>query len=253
MAHGWTLDHRSWLPVAQRLLREAPEARVVLWDQRGHGDSTFAQGRRRVGSQTVRSLGDDLAAVIATVPDSSPLVLAGHSMGGMTVMAFAGLHPEVVRSRVRGAVLVATAYGDLRGRKIPGEGAVMKAASRLPLRLGPLVRPHTQSRTSFGPKARLEDITAVAAQIGSTRLATTGVFYAALMAHDERESLPVLDEVGTTIVAGSKDRLTPLRLNKALADALPHSDLRVIEGRGHMLTYEASDAVADAIRERLNQ
>ena len=265
-AHGWTLSHESWLPVARRLVSDglgqsasdatpvAPSSdggvRLLLWDQRGHGSSTFASGKRTVQAQTVRALGDDLGAVLKLVPEQSPVVLAGHSMGGMTVMAFAGLHPDVVEERVAGVVLVSTASGELRGPGLPGEVALMRALSRVPLRLGPAVRPRSQSRTAFGSGARLEDMAETARQIGSTRLATTGAFYAALMAHDEMASLPALDAVGTTILCGTKDRLTPLRLSKRLAEAMPNAELRVMEGKGHMLTYEATDAVVEAIRER---
>ena len=250
-AHGWTLSHRSWLPVARRLASRDNPPRMVLWDQRGHGESTMAAGKNTAKNQTVRALGEDLLTITQLPPATSELVLAGHSMGGMTVMAFAGLHPDVVSERVRGVVLVSTASGELRGMGIPGEVALMRALSRIPLKLGRAVRPRSQSRTSFGPGARLEDIADTARQIGGTRLATTGAFYAALMAHDELASLPVLNEVGTTVLCGTKDRLTPLKLNKKLADAMPNAHLRVIEGKGHMLTYEATDDVVAAIVEHL--
>ena len=83
MAHGWTLTHAAWRPVLEELLTHRA-VRVVTYDQRGHGDSTMG----RPPKATVRLLGDDLAEVIAaTVPGDSPLVLVGHSMGGMTIMA----------------------------------------------------------------------------------------------------------------------------------------------------------------------
>lgn len=250
-AHGWTLSHRSWLPVVRALAAQPDAPRMVLWDQRGHGESTFAAGKRTAKGQTVRALGEDLAQVLTLVPEESRIVLAGHSMGGMTVMAFAGLHKETVAERVSGVVLVSTASGELRGVGVPGEVAMMRALSKMPIRLGRAVRPRTQAHTSFGPGARFEDIADTARQIGGTRLATTGAFYSALMAHDELASLPVLNEVGTAVLCGTKDRLTPLKLNKKLAEAMPNADLHIIQGKGHMLTYEATADVVAAIRTRL--
>ena len=94
LPHCWTGSRIIGVPVARRLL--AAGHRVVLYDQRGHGSSTL--GRDTV---TVDRLGADLAAVVRHL-DLCDLVLAGHSMGGMTVMAFACQHPELVRQRVRG-------------------------------------------------------------------------------------------------------------------------------------------------------
>src|ERR1700679_1084877 len=57
---------------------------------------------------SLAALADDFAAVLVArgVHDA---VLAGHSMGGMTIMALAAYRPEVLAARARAAVLVATA------------------------------------------------------------------------------------------------------------------------------------------------
>src|SRR5205085_1418749 len=105
LVHGWTLDSRAWGPVAAAL---APSARVVRYDHRGHGRSAAVDP----ATMTIDQLADDLAVVIAAVAPDGPLVLAGHSMGGMTLMALADRHPGVL-ARVRGVALVATASGGI--------------------------------------------------------------------------------------------------------------------------------------------
>ena len=116
LPHCWTGLAGRRVPVARRLL--AAGHRVVLYDQRGHGASTV--GRQPV---SIARLGDDLAAVLEQL-DLRDVVLAGHSMGGMTVMAFACGHPEVVRERVRGLALVATAaHGLATPAAASGSGA----------------------------------------------------------------------------------------------------------------------------------
>jgi pimeloyl-ACP methyl ester carboxylesterase len=77
LAHGWTLTHASWLPVVEQP-RASTGARVVVYDQRGHGASTAAPGL-----PSVRTLGDDLAAVLAVSAPAGPMRLRGHSMGLM--------------------------------------------------------------------------------------------------------------------------------------------------------------------------
>ncbi|MEO7058795.1 MAG: hypothetical protein ABI083_03690 [Lapillicoccus sp.] len=51
LAHGWTLDHRSWEPVVARL-RAAYGIRVVTGVQRGHGGSTLAGGGAGISRST---------------------------------------------------------------------------------------------------------------------------------------------------------------------------------------------------------
>ncbi|MBN2622405.1 MAG: alpha/beta fold hydrolase, partial [Acidimicrobiales bacterium] len=89
LPHCWTGSRAVGVPVARRLL--AAGHQVVLYDQRGHGESS-------TGSDpiSVERLGDDLAAVVDHL-DVTGAVLAGHSMGGMTVMSFACRHTEVAR------------------------------------------------------------------------------------------------------------------------------------------------------------
>ncbi|MFC7660023.1 alpha/beta fold hydrolase [Pseudonocardia benzenivorans] len=95
MAHGWTLDSRTWEPVARRL---DAHARVLRYDHRGHGRSAPVDP----STMTIDQLADDMAAVVADRAPTGPLVLAGHSMGGMTIMALAERHPSLVADRVAG-------------------------------------------------------------------------------------------------------------------------------------------------------
>lgn len=101
LPHCWTGTRAVGVPVARRLL--AAGHQVVLYDQRGHGESSTG-----TDPISVERLGDDLATVVDHL-DLTGAVLAGHSMGGMTVMSFACRHTEAAREWVRGLALVATA------------------------------------------------------------------------------------------------------------------------------------------------
>src|SRR5258708_34903812 len=103
--HGYTLNSDVWYYQAAGLGRLA---RLVFWDQRSHGRS----GRSDPNLVTIDQLGADLHEVmLATAPGDTPVVLVGHSMGGMTIMALADQHPELFGSKVIGAVLISTAAG----------------------------------------------------------------------------------------------------------------------------------------------
>jgi pimeloyl-ACP methyl ester carboxylesterase len=242
LAHGWTLSHLSWLPVIERL-RSQLEVRVVVYDQRGHGSSTPGPT-----NPSVRVLGDDLASVLAAAAPKGPLVLGGHSMGGMSVMAYAGRHRKAFRSRVRGTVLVSTAAGDLSLRRSAPEAFVMQALARMPrLPAGRAVSLFGQQHLLFGEGARAEDVQATREQVAATHLPTIGQFYAALGDHDEQKATAQFRGIPTDIIVGAKDRLTPLHHSERLHELIKDSELTVLPRLGHMLTYEAPEAVTKAL------
>ena len=54
-------------------------------------------------------LGRDLETVLAVMVPRGPVVLVGHSMGGMTVLSHARQFPQHYRTRVVGAALISSA------------------------------------------------------------------------------------------------------------------------------------------------
>ncbi len=85
LSHGWTCSTLFWAPVVRAL---SSDFRVIAYDQRGHGRSASPATRKGYGTVV---LADDLQAVVElVVPEGEQAVLAGHSMGGMTIMAASG-------------------------------------------------------------------------------------------------------------------------------------------------------------------
>ena len=93
--HGYALNMDSWhfQRAAYRGL-----VRTVFYDQRSHGRS----GRSTDGNATIEQLGSDLLSVIDEAVPEGPVVLVGHSMGGMTIVALAEEHPELFGDRIVG-------------------------------------------------------------------------------------------------------------------------------------------------------
>ncbi len=92
--HGF-LDHaRSWDPVAESL---AQTYRVLALDARGHGDSEWVHGG---GYYYFQDYVFDIAEVVDRLADGGPIILVGHSMGGMACSLFAGTFPEQVRALI---------------------------------------------------------------------------------------------------------------------------------------------------------
>ena len=136
LAHGWTLSQAAWDDVADLLAPRvaAGELRLVRYDQRGHGRSTWGRAASR---SSIDQLGADLGAVLDQLAPTGPVVLGGHSMGGMTIMCLAAARPELFGDRVRGVALVSTSAGDLApDRRTPPGGWRQLSAGRLTAALG---------------------------------------------------------------------------------------------------------------------
>jgi non-heme chloroperoxidase len=237
LAHCWTGGREVWAPVAHRLLRSGH--RVVLYDQRGHGSST-------VGSDgfTIERLGADLRAVLEAV-DARDAVLAGHSMGGMTIQSLASDHLDVLDERARAVVLVSTAASGLsRGRldgtfqRVIGSGAVERLL-RSPVGHA-LVRGTVGSAVSRNHLVLTRDLYCACAPEVRTGWLT------AMQAMDLREGIARIG-VPCTILIGSRDILTPPGRSAELARTIPGARLVRLDGYGHMLPLEAPDEVADVI------
>lgn len=95
MLHGLAIGNMaSWFsPVALPL---STSRKVVLYDQRGHGDSSFASAGFDLDSQI-----QDLQAVMSYHGlDHEPVDLVGHSMGALIALHYALHHPRRVRRLV---------------------------------------------------------------------------------------------------------------------------------------------------------
>ncbi len=259
-AHGWVLNQDSW-HYQRRDLREL--GRLVFWDQRGHGRS----GRSARERANVDQLGRDLLAVLeATVPDGGPVVLVGHSMGGMTLMALADQHPEMFGDQVVGVALVATSPGRLgeitlgapaftakalrtltpRALALARTGAaVVERGRRLGDDIGYLVTKYLAFGDSH-PSAEVVEF--VHQMIANTRVEVFADFYEALVAHDKLAALEVLYDVPTTVIGAEGDKLTPSQHSRNIAYEVPRAVLRIIPQAGHMVMMECPSAVTDALR-----
>ena len=248
-AHGWTLTHRSWRKVVNLFVVEG-EARIVLWDQRGHGDSTLEDGKAVAGVQSIERLGDDMATILSELATSGhPVILGGHSLGGMAVVSFAKRHPDVLAARVHGVALVGTSVKDIAAVNLPGGSQLLKLADALPVRPGRLVPARAEKWFAFSEGASDEDARDVAAQTGSTLLSTTGAFYEAVRDIDAVDALDALDGFPVQIIVGADDQLTPPDQAELIADHISTAHLEVIPKAGHLVLYENPERIHDILRQ----
>ena len=263
LAHGWTLSQAAWDDVAVELSPAvaAGELRLVRYDQRGHGRSTWGEAE----PVSIDLLGADLGAVLDRCAPTGPVVLGGHSMGGMTIMCLAAAQPERFGPRVRGVALVDTSAGGLRRRPRtavqrlqqrlePGLLTVALAQARVVEGLRRLSPPRSRVHRRvvrgmlYGADATDAMVRRGAEIIHASSVRSFAVFYPALNEHDQHDGLAALRTVPVEVLVGAEDQLTPVRHSERLAELLPGADLHVEPGCGHMLPLERPQLVADALR-----
>ncbi len=241
LAHCWMGGRETWSPVAHRLLRSGH--RVVLYDQRGHGSSTIG-----TDGLTIPRLGADLAAVLQAV-DARDAVLAGHSMGGMTIQSLAIHHPDAFAAHARVVVLVATAA--------KGEGDTRAGQRAEAILERPWIEPvltsamgHALVRGVFGVHVHRNDLLLTRDLLVACPPSVRSGWFVAMAQMDLVEGIAGIG-VPTTVLIGSRDTLTPPPRADAIVAAIPGAELQELPGYGHMLPLEAPDIVTAAIRRQV--
>ncbi|MBO0773268.1 MAG: alpha/beta hydrolase [Actinobacteria bacterium] len=250
LVHGWTCAASVWEPVIAEL---AGRVRVVAYDQRGHGASDPAgPGRCSTGA-----LADDLAAVLdAAVPAGELPVLAGHSMGGMAIMAVAGRGP--LSRRASGVLLASTACLSRTTGGLPLAGGLPSPAElsrhlllTSPLPLGPVtaISRAALRYLTLGPGASGELTRTTAAMVHACDRRTRAAWGRVMVNLDLTGALAGID-VPARVLVGSRDRLTPPPHARRIASLLPRcAGLTELPGAGHMTPLEDPGTVARLIRE----
>lgn len=256
-AHGFCLRMGAFHFQRARLAEQwGPQVRMVFYDQRGHGQS----GEAPPDTYTVDQLGRDLETVLAVTVPKGPVVLVGHSMGGMTVLSHARQHPRRYGSRIVGAALIASAAEGVNRSPL---GEILRnpalEAIRFAARYAPglvhrtrgaarsLIAPILQA-ASFGDEKVSPSVVAFSGRMmHDTPITTLVEFLHALEVHDETAALKVLAKIPTLIACGDRDLLTPMEYSKAMAEQLPKSELVIVGGAGHLVQLEEPEVIDDAL------
>jgi pimeloyl-ACP methyl ester carboxylesterase len=248
LLHGWTQDRTCWDRVVSDL---GPAVRVLRYDHRGHGSSAPAGP----DTATLETLADDLAELLTLRVPEGPLVLAGHSMGGMTIMAAAERHPELLQ-RVAGLALVSTTSGGLAratfGLPAPLARGVPRVNRRVACSRRSAVTVHPRAlqpvlRRVFDEHPRRVDVTDAARQAAHCHPASLAGMLDSSLEHERTAVLPTLCKRPCVIMVGTRDPLTPRSHAATLAEALPSARYVRFTGAGHMLPVERDAEVAAEI------
>jgi pimeloyl-ACP methyl ester carboxylesterase len=254
LVHGWTCALRFWRLQVRDLMRDH---HVIAYDLRGHGESGSAEGE----DWSPDAMADDLQAVLEQCAGDRPALLGGHSLGAMTIVAWAGRHPDEVTGRAAAVALMNTGLGDLVSESLIVRtpkamshldqalgAALLGAAAPLPPWPSPLT--HRAVRyIALSSQASPAEVRFCEELLLAVKPRVRAGFGRELSRLDLRERVEHLT-VPTLVLAGCADRLTPPVHARELEDALPEpSGLIELEGAGHMCPIERAPDVTAALRD----
>ncbi len=257
-SHGITCALRVW---KHQIADLSKDHRVIAFDHRGHGRSEIPRHRQHY---SLDHLAGDLQAVLdATLRPRERAVIAGHSMGGITISAWSHRYRDKVPHRADAVALINTTTGELLRHlnllQMPGLLAAtrIRVAEQVLRTIGPLPVPRAAKWTS----RRFVATMAVGADahpsiaemvyelfIGTSPAARGGC---ARMLADALgpQHLPLDGLTVPALVIGStKDRLLPISQSRKIADAVPNLAGFVEIPGGHCAILERPHDVNQHLR-----
>ena len=261
--HGYGLNLDCW-HFQRRHFRG--QFRQVFYDQRSHGRSS----RSEAELCRIPQLADDLYQVLQEVVGDRPVILIGHSMGGMTIMRLAQSRPELFGSQILGVALFSTSAGEVLNyspiRGIPGRTfhrvaePLMAGLNRIPelvaqgRRAGSDLGYVVTRRLAFGPDVPPRYVDFAAEMLAEIPLEVVADYYPAFGEVDEFRALEILSAVPTVVVGGENDVITPIQHTARIIDLLPKAEASRVENCGHLgmiEKHEIFNAALDRLIERV--
>jgi pimeloyl-ACP methyl ester carboxylesterase len=254
--HGYGLNLDCW-HFQRRHFRG--QFRQVFYDQRSHGRSS----RSEAELCRIPQLADDLYQVLQEVVGDRPVILIGHSMGGMTIMRLAQSRPELFGSQILGVALFSTSAGEVLNyspiRGIPGRTfhrvaePLMAGLNRIPelvaqgRRAGSDLGYVVTRRLAFGPDVPPRYVDFAAEMLAEIPLEVVADYYPAFGEVDEFRALEILSAVPTVVVGGENDVITPIQHTARIIDLLPKAEASRVENCGHLGMIEKHEIFNDAL------
>lgn len=257
LVHGFRGDHHGLEDIARNLVTEHSEARVVIPDLPGFGNSLSQEKN----THSLKFFGEWLSDFVATQQQSSnePFVLVAHSFG--TLVAAQAIDFGLLPTR---AVLI----NPISSPALQGPQAVMtqlaiayyKVAELLPEKAARALLANrfiVRMMSEFMAKSRDREMRAFIHDQHHQFFSTYQNSVTLLQTFTASVSNTVVDfsqsfVFPTLIIAGEKDDISPLAAQLSLNRLLSQSDIKILSGVGHLVHYEVPKEAAQLINEFLN-
>lgn len=242
LTHGWGLSSRIWADSRQAL---AKQFGVVTWDLPGSGRST-----RPNDGWSIEGFADDLGTLIDRLPADRPLILVGHSIGGMIIQTFCLRHESELGGRVHGIVLENTTHQNplrtmIASHVVTALQPLIVLMLRMDILLSPLIwlmnwqsylsgSTHLAMRLAgFGARPTRAQIDLSALLPTKTSPAVQALGNLAMIRWSVTERLAEIN-VPVLVIVGGRDLVTKAEAGEYIAAALPDATLVRVADAGHM-------------------
>lgn len=242
LVHGWSLNSNQWVYLQSEWQQKL---RIVAWDLAGMGRSIQPHNR----DFSIDKMAHDLRAVIeASGP--VPVVLLGHSIGGMVILKFCELFPELLGSRVTKLVLVHTTYTNplktmaLGQRLLAMQKIVIEPLLYVQIYTWPLIwlmdylcylngsLHWSLQRTGFAGKATRQQVDFVARFYANDSPAALARGALGMLAFDATAAFPLI-KIPVLVVGGEQDPLTNIQASRTIAEEITSAKLVVFNPAKH--------------------
>nr|WP_242050662.1 alpha/beta hydrolase [Oculatella sp. FACHB-28] len=257
LTHGWGPDSLVWYYAKKQL---TDQFRVIVWDLPGLGKSKKPKNR----DYSLEKYARDLEAVLNLAGDQ-PVVLLGHSMGGMILLTFCRLFPQHLRRRVAGLIVVDATYTNplrttiLSKLLLALQKPLLEPLLYLAIALSPLLwvtswlsylngftllTTEISGFTGRETRGQLNFSTLIGLKAAPGILARGTL---AMLRFHEAETLPQIS-APTLVVVGESDIATRPFANQRISQDVPQAKLAVLSPGGHMGLMERNQQFAEVVR-----
>lgn len=255
MTHGWGPNSTVWYYAKRQL---SDRYRLIVWDLPGLGKSS----KPKNNDYSLEKYARDLEAVVAIV--GKPVILLGHSLGGMCTLTFCRLFPEHLQQQVAGLILVDTTYTNpvktsilsrfLRAIQKP----LLEPLLYLAIALSPIfwlmtwlsylngtlyISVELSGFTGRETRGQLH-FAGLLSALGSPGVLAHGTL--AMFNYDETQTLSKIN-IPVLVIVGSQDIATIPAASMRMQSQLPQSQLVTLKPGGHMSLMEQNQQFAEAI------
>jgi non-heme chloroperoxidase len=239
LAHGFAGNLEGWNMVFNELVKSG--FRVIAFDQRGHDKSTI--GKDGINS---KAMANDYKTILEHF-DVKDGILVGHSMGGFLSVKFMIDYPEVAKDRLHGTLLMSTLAGDLSRDNSQNKTQIMmvKKGWLETIMANESLATLFQSTFIGTPYKSIIQIALNGSK--SQNLVSLVPILEALV---NENYYPQLGQIKTpcVVMLGTADKSTPSFHSEDLIKGITNSRLVKIEGKGHLLNWEAHLKIVEEIK-----